>query len=150
MERPSERRKVSRAPRFRRRPMPPPKTTMAAALLFVGGILLLTIGLSLKWHKDHERGRSLIILGCLSASRARALALSRAERAPASSRAPRAREDASKGRKTDASHAHAYPLIVFAPARAAFLPGSYASWNLYGAYKGWVGYDYSHIPSYDD
>ena len=31
-----------------------------------------------------------------------------------------------------------------------FLPGSYASWNLYGAYKGWVGYDYSHIPSYDD
>ena len=93
MERPSERRKVSRAPRFRRRPMPPPKTTMAAALLFVGGILLLTIGLSLKWHKDHERGRSLIILGCLSASRAEKGAASR----PPPFLSPRARTPCPKG-----------------------------------------------------
>ena len=86
-----ERRKVARAPRFRRRPMPPPKTTMAAALLFVCGILLLTIGLSLKWHKDHERGRSLIILGCLSASRARARSLSRRAGAGILSRTTRER-----------------------------------------------------------
>ena len=88
-----ERRKVARAPRFRRRPMPPPKTTMAAALMFVGGILLLTIGLSLKWHKDHERGRSLIILGCLSASRAEKGAASR----PPPFLSPRARTPCPKG-----------------------------------------------------
>ncbi|TYZ52040.1 hypothetical protein PybrP1_004834 [[Pythium] brassicae (nom. inval.)] len=32
----------------------------------------------------------------------------------------------------------------------AFIPGSYASYQLYGSYKGWKGYDYSQIPSYDD
>lgn len=31
-----------------------------------------------------------------------------------------------------------------------FLPGSYASLNLLGAYLGWSGYDYSSVPSYDD
>ena len=31
-----------------------------------------------------------------------------------------------------------------------FLPGSYASFNLYGAYYGWPGYSYTSIPSYDD
>ncbi|CAM9561669.1 unnamed protein product, partial [Pylaiella littoralis] len=31
-----------------------------------------------------------------------------------------------------------------------FVPGSYASTNLLGAYLGWPGYDYSSIPSYDD
>lgn len=33
---------------------------------------------------------------------------------------------------------------------AAFIPGSYASYQLYGSFKGWKGYDYSQIPSYDD
>ncbi|GAB9472658.1 hypothetical protein Gpo141_00009831 [Globisporangium polare] len=32
----------------------------------------------------------------------------------------------------------------------AFIPGSYASYQLYGSFKGWKGYDYSQIPSYDD
>eukprot|EP01039_Chlorochromonas_danica_P000804 gene804-873_t len=31
-----------------------------------------------------------------------------------------------------------------------FLPGSYASVIIYGSFKGWPGYDYSLIPSYDD
>lgn len=31
-----------------------------------------------------------------------------------------------------------------------FIPGSYASVVLYGAYRGWDGYDYSQIPSYDE
>ena len=31
-----------------------------------------------------------------------------------------------------------------------FLPGSYASYMLYGAYKRWRGFDYSQVPSYDD
>lgn len=31
-----------------------------------------------------------------------------------------------------------------------FIPGSYATYNLYGAWKGWRGYKYAHIPSYDD
>ncbi|CAN0508117.1 unnamed protein product [Ectocarpus sp. 12 AP-2014] len=30
------------------------------------------------------------------------------------------------------------------------LPGSYASFNLLGAYLGWPGFDYSSIPSYDE
>lgn len=33
---------------------------------------------------------------------------------------------------------------------AAFIPGSYATCQLYGSWKGWKGYDYSQIPSYDD
>jgi hypothetical protein len=33
---------------------------------------------------------------------------------------------------------------------AAVIPGSYASYNLYGAYQGWPGYDYSQVPSWDD
>ncbi|TDH70202.1 hypothetical protein CCR75_002227 [Bremia lactucae] len=32
----------------------------------------------------------------------------------------------------------------------AFIPGSYATYQLYGAWKGWKGYDYDQIPSYDD
>lgn len=31
-----------------------------------------------------------------------------------------------------------------------FIPGSYASCVLYGAYIGWPGYDYNQVPSYDD
>lgn len=31
-----------------------------------------------------------------------------------------------------------------------FIPGSYASCILYGAYRGWPGYEYSQVPSYDD
>jgi hypothetical protein len=32
----------------------------------------------------------------------------------------------------------------------SFIPGSYAVWNLYGAWRGWSGYSYDHLPSYDD
>jgi hypothetical protein len=32
----------------------------------------------------------------------------------------------------------------------AFVPGSYAVWNLVGAARGWRGYSYDHLPSYDD
>ncbi len=32
----------------------------------------------------------------------------------------------------------------------AFLPGSYATWSLYGAWRRWPGYDYDSIPSYDE
>ena len=31
-----------------------------------------------------------------------------------------------------------------------FIPGSYATYTLYGAYKKWPGYKWSQIPSYDD
>lgn len=31
-----------------------------------------------------------------------------------------------------------------------FIPGSYASCVLYGAYRGWPGYEYNQIPSYDE
>ncbi|KAL4111523.1 hypothetical protein PRIC1_003201 [Phytophthora ramorum] len=32
----------------------------------------------------------------------------------------------------------------------AFIPGSYATYQLYGAWQGWKGYNYDQIPSYDD
>ncbi len=31
-----------------------------------------------------------------------------------------------------------------------FLPGSYASFILFGAWLGWRGFDYNMVPSYDD
>jgi len=31
-----------------------------------------------------------------------------------------------------------------------FIPGSYASTILWGAYRGWPGYHYDHLPSYDE
>ena len=31
-----------------------------------------------------------------------------------------------------------------------FLPGSYASWILYGAWKRWPGYEFHQVPSYDE
>lgn len=31
-----------------------------------------------------------------------------------------------------------------------FIPGSYASCVLYGAYRGWPGYEYNQVPSYDE
>ena len=34
--------------------------------------------------------------------------------------------------------------------RAAFIPGSYASYILVGACRGWKGYHYGDVPSYDD
>mmetsp|Transcript_67055 Transcript_67055/g.135177 ORF Transcript_67055/g.135177 Transcript_67055/m.135177 type:complete len:98 (+) Transcript_67055:136-429(+) len=31
-----------------------------------------------------------------------------------------------------------------------FIPGSYSSTLLWGAYRGWPGYRYTQVPSYDD
>ena len=41
-------------------------------------------------------------------------------------------------------------LTDSAPNSAVFIPGSYASTVLFGAWRGWPGYEYSMIPSYDD
>lgn len=79
---------------------PPPKTTMAAIILLVLGLILLSIGIGLRFDespKEKERGFCLIVLGLIT-----------------------------------------------------FVPGSYAGFNLYGAYQGWQGFDYNSIPSYDD
>ena len=32
----------------------------------------------------------------------------------------------------------------------SFLPGSYATWHLLGAWLGWPDFDYDMVPSYDD
>ena len=42
------------------------------------------------------------------------------------------------------------PHTIVSVVILAFIPGSYATCQLYGAFKGWKGYDYSQIPSYDD
>ena len=31
-----------------------------------------------------------------------------------------------------------------------FIPGSYASWTLLGAARGWAGYSFEALPSYDE
>ena len=41
-------------------------------------------------------------------------------------------------------------LPMFVVGGITFLPGSYASFNLYGAWAGWYGYDWDYLPSYDD
>jgi hypothetical protein len=32
----------------------------------------------------------------------------------------------------------------------AFIPGSYATWTIFGAWMGWRGYDMHELPSYDE
>nr|CCA18542.1 conserved hypothetical protein [Albugo laibachii Nc14] len=32
----------------------------------------------------------------------------------------------------------------------AFIPGSYATFQLYGSFRGWKGYQYDQVASYDD
>lgn len=32
----------------------------------------------------------------------------------------------------------------------AFLPGSYATYTIYGAWRGWPEFSYDALPSYDD
>ncbi|KAI9917470.1 hypothetical protein PsorP6_012647 [Peronosclerospora sorghi] len=41
-------------------------------------------------------------------------------------------------------------VSIFILGLIAFVPGSYATCQLYGAWKGWKGYHYSQIPSFDD
>ncbi|CAH0481578.1 unnamed protein product [Peronospora belbahrii] len=41
-------------------------------------------------------------------------------------------------------------LSILSLGLIAFIPGSYATYQLYGAWKGWKGYHYDQIPSYDD
>jgi len=41
-------------------------------------------------------------------------------------------------------------LAMLALGLLMFTPGSYATYVLYGAFRGWNGYDYSLIFSYDD
>eukprot|EP00611_Tribonema_gayanum_P013148 TRINITY_DN23956_c0_g1_i1.p2 TRINITY_DN23956_c0_g1~~TRINITY_DN23956_c0_g1_i1.p2 ORF type:complete len:143 (+),score=63.07 TRINITY_DN23956_c0_g1_i1:38-466(+) len=47
-----------------------------------------------------------------------------------------------------AERERAYALLLIGG--ILFLPGSYASVNIFGAYMGWPGYSYDAIPSYDD
>ena len=40
------------------------------------------------------------------------------------------------------------PLLILGS--IMFIPGSYASYIIYGTWRGWPGFDFSQIPSYDD
>lgn len=60
-------------PRVRRpliRPYPPTKTTIAAGLLLLGGIIFITVGLSILFSRilahGKDRGLAMIILGSIS------------------------------------------------------------------------------------
>jgi hypothetical protein len=41
-------------------------------------------------------------------------------------------------------------VSMLAVGSLAFVPGSYAVVNLYGTWRGWEGYSYDAIPSYDE
>jgi len=41
-------------------------------------------------------------------------------------------------------------LPIFILGGIMFIPGSYASYIIYGAWRGWSGFNYNMIPSYDD
>jgi hypothetical protein len=75
----------------------PPRTCTAAILLLLGGIIFVSIGLSVFYSGDMSTGTNLLVIGGLM-----------------------------------------------------FLPGSYASWILYGAYVRWPGYEFHQVPSYDE
>lgn len=103
---------------------PPPKTTIAAVLLLVGGIIFVSLGLSVLYSNlltsGKDRGLALLILGsisklivfpCLSVN----------------------------------LQSHSFPTEYL-----VLLPGSYASFILYASWNRWPGYDYSQLPSYDD
>jgi hypothetical protein len=105
---------------------PPPKTTVAALFMLVAGSIFLCSGLYIYFadlRAKSDRGLAMVVLGLLS------------------------------------KHTLRYPLkppdIYLSPIcpilfHTVFTPGSYASFILWGAYRGWPGYDYSQIPSYDD
>ena len=143
-------RDLSRQPlRYRRPNLPPPRTAIAAALLLLGGVVFLSLGLSVFYAsldlggtgKDgdgpKDRGTALLVLGGISKCISRS----------ANSYAP----------YLCSCYCMGACLFVFACSTAlivcflsVFIPGSYASTVLWGAWRGWDGYDYAQVPSYDD
>eukprot|EP01031_Cornospumella_fuschlensis_P024428 gene24428-29527_t len=101
----------------------PIKTTIAAIVMLIAGIVLISVGLSIllsSWL-SHGKDRGVLLVVLGGISKSTILY----------------RFDPSMPNLRN------YCKIVF-------LPGSYASIVLYGSYRGWTGYDYSLIPSYDD
>ncbi|KAJ1450128.1 hypothetical protein M885DRAFT_533213 [Pelagophyceae sp. CCMP2097] len=41
-------------------------------------------------------------------------------------------------------------FAVFITGCVTFVPGSYATWRLWGAFRRWPGYKYDQVPSWDD
>ena len=118
-----------RRPRLRIRKPPPPRTTLAAALFLIGGIVLTILGAAIGILEDANRGLVLIGLGILRECSCWLAAVN------------------VRGRlQTDSYlfYIHARPPFV------VIIPGSFASWTLYGAYHRWPGYSYDQVPSYDD
>ncbi len=81
---------------------------------------MIFFGTQVLYGGEHERGLYMIVLGSIS----KLLVLFD----PVSS-----------------SNELPFPLFP-----SVFIPGSYASYILYGAYRGWNGYHYDQIPSYDE
>ena len=40
-------------------------------------------------------------------------------------------------------------ILIRKPRWAVFIPGSYSTSIIYGAYRSWPGYNYDQVPSYD-
>ena len=45
-------------------------------------------------------------------------------------------------------HDRAIPMLIVGS--ISFLPGSYATFQLFGAWRRWPGYSYESIPNYDE
>lgn len=92
----------------------------------------MSVGLGIRWNtdpKEQERGLALVILGSISTF-------------------PRP-----SNLNHETSNTPRFDPLTTTPQLhlpTVFIPGSYASTQLLGAYLGWPGYDYSYVPSYDD
>lgn len=111
-------------PRIRRplmRQYPPLKTTVVAALLFIGGLFFLCFGISIIFSRIMEHGKDRGLAMVILGGISKFYL----------------------SHQSDMIH-----LLILID--TVFIPGSYASLIIYGTWKGWSGYDYSMIPSYDD
>lgn len=156
---------------------PPPKTTLAAVLMLVTGTILLSVGLGIRWHtdpKEKERGLAMIILGSICTyvgglewvggcgGLVRSFIHKRswyASLCPTYFVGSDALPLVQIGRFSSIHPFIAilsffqsihYPTHPPPHTPTVFIPGSYASFQLYGAWAGWPGYSYAYIPSYDD
>ena len=100
--------------------------------MLIGGLTVSILGTAIGFLEDWNRGLVLLGIGILREWTV-------AQNAVASFWLPETRLAPRPPRAS--SFAVCSPVII---------PGSFASWMLYGAYNRWPGYSYDQVPSYDN
>ena len=111
---------------------PPPKTTFAAIIMLVGGVTFLISGLYVYFYNVKNSSYQVVFFPHYHS-----------ELFPHHHQLTNALFIAF-------AQAGDRGLSMIVLGSLMFIPGSYASLVLYGSWRGWHGYEYSMIPSYDD